>query len=153
MVEKEIDGEKVEIDDNVVELIDAINSLEGVMTVSSCGGHEDPERGYSEGTYYVAFTATSLDEKAFRSLRVITWALKQCLPEVTKMSLMMGSEEFEIWKNKMAPFQGLSEAESEKRLLDRGFEDQLRFFIEGRHDDVNVNEFTKMVIMANKTAD
>lgn len=45
-----------ELDENIVELVKAINSFPGIFTVGSCGGHEDPEEYQNKhGTFDIVF--------------------------------------------------------------------------------------------------
>jgi tRNA(Phe) wybutosine-synthesizing methylase Tyw3 len=45
-----------EIDENIITLVNSLNSFEAIKTIGSCGGHEDPTEGqWENGTWYVKF--------------------------------------------------------------------------------------------------
>lgn len=69
-----------EMDQNIVTLAKVLNSFDGIYTIGSCGGHEDPEPYQNaEGTWRILFclqTATSYapSTAAWLSLEFIVWA-------------------------------------------------------------------------------
>ena len=72
----------MEIDANMIRLVDSLNSLEGIDTMSSCGGHADPEIGQAaEGEYYVSFEVDMRQGRptraAWASVALIEWAACQ----------------------------------------------------------------------------
>lgn len=71
----EIDGNKVEIDDNIVCVVNAINEFPGLRTTESCGGHK---RNNTENKWIVFFNA-SPNEVGFRSLEFLAWAINDDL--------------------------------------------------------------------------
>jgi hypothetical protein len=61
----------VQIDKRVVRLVDALNTLPGVTTVSSCGGHRRPALGQvGPGRFYVSLDI-SRRQATWRSLETI----------------------------------------------------------------------------------
>lgn len=64
-----------EIDPNIAALVRALNAFEGVTTVGSCGGHEEPTGGgWPAGCFYVKFTVDRSDA-AWLALEFLTWAI------------------------------------------------------------------------------
>src|SRR5262245_52065210 len=62
------------VDERVVYVVEALNSLPGIATFSSCGGHPNPEPGQNEeGTWSVSFSMFPL-EGGWVSLNAIAFA-------------------------------------------------------------------------------
>jgi hypothetical protein len=67
------------IDERVKFLVDVLNSLPGIETFSSCGGHDNPAKSQCPADeFYVCFGLREL-KKGMRSLRRIAWAAL-CFP-------------------------------------------------------------------------
>ncbi len=63
------------MDLNVVSLVRALNALDGVETLTSCGGHENPgPTQYQLGSWYVKFRVRG-DEAGQRSLARLAWLI------------------------------------------------------------------------------
>ncbi len=76
MAEITIDGfpEPVEVDDNVVGLVQSLNTLPGIFTTASCGGPPDPGPGqHPAGEFDVSLEA-DLNMGGWRSLEILAWA-------------------------------------------------------------------------------
>ncbi|MCG8405452.1 MAG: hypothetical protein MI923_09665 [Phycisphaerales bacterium] len=65
-----------ELDERVVRLVAALNSLHGVYTISSCGGHRKPDKlQVSVGEFRVSFIMTTASVSPF--LRLIHEAIRK----------------------------------------------------------------------------
>lgn len=64
-----------QLDANVVDLVQALSGFDGIYTISSCGGHENPG-GCQEpaGSWYVSFKVKRTGQGWF-ALEFITWAI------------------------------------------------------------------------------
>src|SRR5215469_17151874 len=71
---------EMQIDERVKFLVDVLNSLPGIETFSSCGGHENPDTTSQcpADEFYVRFTVRESRE-GMRSLRRLGWATL-CFP-------------------------------------------------------------------------
>ena len=71
-----------ELDPPVRRLVEVLNSFKGVRTISSCGGHEHPQRGQNPaGEWDVLFTVTP-GRAGWRSLEFIVWLINDELTHV-----------------------------------------------------------------------
>ncbi|CAN7496350.1 hypothetical protein LJR153_003448 [Paenibacillus sp. LjRoot153] len=64
-----------QLDENIVSLVQVLNSFESVLTIGSCGGHNNPTDGqWEKGTWYVKF---EIDESpvGWRTIEFIAWAI------------------------------------------------------------------------------
>lgn len=56
-----------ELDENIVNLVRAINSFPGIFTVGSCGGHPNPEPYQNgEGSFDIIFMVETLEQAPTR---------------------------------------------------------------------------------------
>lgn len=71
---------EMQIDERVKFLVDVLNSLPGIETFSSCGGHENPDTTSQcpADEFYVRF-AVRESQEGMRSLRRLGWATL-CFP-------------------------------------------------------------------------
>ena len=61
------------IDLNIRDLVQALNSFDGIETFGSCGGHADPEPGaWSEESWYIKFNVRR-DDHGWRALEFLAW--------------------------------------------------------------------------------
>lgn len=69
-----MNSEGLKQDPNMDRLVAALNGCPGIHTLSSCGGHADPEPGHApEGEFNVCFTVEP-SAGGWRSLELILWA-------------------------------------------------------------------------------
>jgi hypothetical protein len=72
----------MEIDENMVELVEAINDIRGLSTFSSCGGHDSPKAGQVEaGRFTVSFSA-DLGDAGWRGLTLLSCAVREYIGEI-----------------------------------------------------------------------
>ena len=70
---------EVQIDENIATLVATLNSLPGISTNSSCGGHENPGPGQAPaGEWYVDFDLLP-HQLAWQSLELIAFAIGELL--------------------------------------------------------------------------
>jgi hypothetical protein len=73
-----------EIDKNILPLVKALNEFEGVHTVGSCGGHENPSHGqWPAGTFYVKFDLDHT-EHGWRALEFLAWFVNEVMANTEK---------------------------------------------------------------------
>ena len=62
-----------ELDSDIVYLVRALNSFDGIQTIGSCGGHPDPEPYQEpEGSWRIAFKVSPCEHGWF-PLEFLTW--------------------------------------------------------------------------------
>jgi hypothetical protein len=62
-----------ELDRNIVKLVRALNSFDGIRTVGSCGGHPNPKASQQpEGEWFITFMVDHTDDGWF-ALEFLTW--------------------------------------------------------------------------------
>ncbi|MFD2614514.1 hypothetical protein [Paenibacillus gansuensis] len=65
------------IDENIVNLVQVLNSFKSVQTIGSCGGHLHPKEGqWEKGTWYLKFEIDETPE-GWRTLEFLAWAINQ----------------------------------------------------------------------------
>jgi len=68
------------LDPNIVALVRTLNMFEGLRTVGSCGGHENPGAGqWPPGEWVITFKADHTEEGWF-ALEFLTWAIQDYHP-------------------------------------------------------------------------
>ena len=68
-----------ELDTNLVEMVMALNAFEGIKTIGSCGGHDNPGPGqWPKNTWYVKFEI-SRDDYGWFALEFLAWAINEAL--------------------------------------------------------------------------
>ncbi|MDQ2997458.1 MAG: hypothetical protein M3R61_10430, partial [Chloroflexota bacterium] len=68
----------VPIDTNMRTLIETLNQLDGIATVSCCGGHEHPARCQRPlGAWFVTFEVYPYDKRGWDALSIIRYATDQ----------------------------------------------------------------------------
>jgi len=91
-----------EMDDNVQSLLEAINSLPGLQTFSSCGGHPQPDQGQApEGHFYVNFYLDP-DAAGWDSLGRLAYAAAHFLGEEEEpgeFEQYVGTATITVWWN------------------------------------------------------
>lgn len=61
------------LDPNIRTLVKALNAFEGIQTIGSCGGHENPSPAqWDKGTFYVKFDVDWTTEGRF-ALEFLAW--------------------------------------------------------------------------------
>jgi hypothetical protein len=69
-----VNSEGPNLDPNMERLVAVLNDCPGICTLSSCGGHANPEPGHApEGEFNVCFTVEP-SAGGWRSLEIILWA-------------------------------------------------------------------------------
>ena len=65
------------VDSGITRLVNALDSIDGLYTISSCAGHKEPEDGQkSWGEFYVDFRV-SHDEHGWRALEHVTCCIDE----------------------------------------------------------------------------
>lgn len=83
---------EIQIDENIAPLVAILNSLPGISTNSSCGGHENPTPGQAvAGEWYVDFCLLP-DKRGWQSLELIAFAVGELLNDD-------GTIELTVWHN------------------------------------------------------
>jgi len=68
-----------ELDRNIVQLVEALNSFDGIRTIGSCGGHSNPKVGQmSEGEWLITFMVDHTEDGWF-ALEFLTWFINSNL--------------------------------------------------------------------------
>jgi hypothetical protein len=88
--------QEIEIDENIKELVELMNTLPGIHTSSCCGGHKNPTVGQNkEDTFNVTFNV-AFNKQGRKSLGIITWSVQQaCLVVYGQMADMLSKEQRE----------------------------------------------------------
>lgn len=64
-----------ELDVNIKELVNVLNSFEAIHTIGSCGGHPNPFPGqWEEGTWFVKFDVEQSFE-GWQTIEFLAWAI------------------------------------------------------------------------------
>jgi hypothetical protein len=80
------------IDKRVRRLVHTLNSISGVTTYSSCGGHRNHSLGQvAAGTFYVELLASS-GRIGYRAIQLIVRAIDVFYPDVTLTPWLNGDE-------------------------------------------------------------
>ncbi len=80
------------IDKRVRRLVHALNSIPGVTTYSSCGGHRNPSLGQVvAGTFYVELVASS-GRVGYRAIQRMVRAIDVFFPDVTLTPWLNGED-------------------------------------------------------------
>lgn len=74
MEKRTIDGHEAEIEDGVIETVDAINDFEGLRTVGSCEGHDDQNGGQPGDEWFVAIKPDR-SEHGWFDLEFLSWVV------------------------------------------------------------------------------
>lgn len=73
------DYNEKEIDKNVLPLVQALNAFDGISTIGSCGGHQNPKPGqYPAGSWYIKLTVDRSDDGHF-ALEFLAWLINNDL--------------------------------------------------------------------------
>jgi hypothetical protein len=99
---------KIPFDERVRGLCEALNSLRGITTCSSCGGHADADPKFPgqrpEGHFYVYFDVEH-GEAGWRSLTLIAYAALVC--DATVVAEYRGTQAFRkhqyLWSRRRRP--------------------------------------------------
>jgi hypothetical protein len=80
------------IDKRVRRLVHTLNSIPGVATYSSCGGHRNHSLGQvASGTFYVELAASS-GRVGYRAIQLIVRAIDVFFPDVTLTPWLNGDD-------------------------------------------------------------
>lgn len=71
----DIERGKIQIDDNIKSLVDVLNSLDGILTTESCGGHRHPGPGQRPGDEWGIFFVIEDSQAGVESLTFLAWAI------------------------------------------------------------------------------
>lgn len=88
-----VHGDRCEVDERVVSLVEAMNLIPGVLTFSSCGGHAKPTNVSQKprGYFYVAFDVHR-NSTGFHALGIILAAMYEVDAERLELTPWLSGE-------------------------------------------------------------
>ena len=83
-----------EIDENIKELVELLNTFDGISTMSCCGGHKNPELGQIlEGEWYVNFDICNSKgyptKYGWESIGKILQSIDNCILKFPNMKIIL----------------------------------------------------------------
>jgi hypothetical protein len=75
MTERETDSDDLNLDANMVDLVEALNSIEGVTTFASCGGHANPLGSQVGAGKFMVSLDIDQNESGWQAIAIIAIAI------------------------------------------------------------------------------